>query len=207
MYRPKAFAVDEIEALHAGIRARVLATLAVVDGVDVRFAYAPVIVDALGPFGRLRFHLARQNPLVRLLDGAKVRVSFLGPDGYVSPDWYVGGGFVPTWNYIAIEGEGVAQRLEGESCETALADLSAQQEARLAPKPPWTIEALTATRRRQLLEAISVFALPLSRLEGKFKLSQDKSAADRAGVVRALKSLQDPRAQCLACVMDAQGSD
>lgn len=207
MYRPKAFAVDEVEVLHAAIRARVLATLAVVDDEKVQLAYAPVVVDPCAPFGCLRFHLARQNPVANLLDGAKVRVSFLGPDGYVSPDWYAGEGFVPTWNYIAIEGEGIARRLEGEACEAALAELSAQQEARLAPKPPWTLEKLTATKRRQLLEAISVFALPLSRLEGKFKLSQDKSVTDRNGLVRALKSLQDPDAMSLARAMDAQGSD
>ncbi|MGC8535631.1 MAG: FMN-binding negative transcriptional regulator [Rhizomicrobium sp.] len=207
MYRPKAFVVDEVEVLHALIRARVLATLAVVDGESVHFAYAPVVIDACAPFGRLRFHLARQNPVAKLLDGAKVRVSFLGADGYISPDWYVAEGLVPTWNYIAVEGEGIARRLEGDACEAALADLSAQQEARLAPKAPWTLEKLPATRRRQLLEAISVFALPLSRLEGKFKLSQDKSASDLGGVVRALNALQDPQAKRLARAMDAQGSD
>ena len=207
MYRPKAFVVDEVEALHAVIRARVLATLAVVDGESAHFAYAPVVIDACAPFGRLRFHLARQNPVAKLLDGAKVRVSFLGADGYISPDWYVSEGLVPTWNYIAVEGEGIARRLEGDACEAALADLSAQQEARLAPKASWTLEKLPATRRRQLLEAISFFALPLSRLEGKFKLSQDKSASDRGSVVRALSALQDPQAERLARAMDAQGSD
>lgn len=207
MYRPKAFAVDEVEALHAAIRARVLATLAVIEGDTIHFAYAPVVVDACRPFGRLRFHLARQNPVAKLLDGAKVRVSFLGPDGYVSPDWYVAEGLVPTWNYIAIEGEGIASRLEGDACEAALADLSAQEEARLSPKPAWTLEKLTTTKRRQLLEAISVFAVPLSRLEGKFKLSQDKSAHDRAGVIEALKSLRDPAAAGLLRAMEAYRSD
>jgi transcriptional regulator len=206
MYRPGAFAVNEVKILHAAIRARVLATLAVVDGGDVHLAYAPVIVDEDGRFGCLRFHLARQNPVARLLHGAKVKVLFLGPDGYVSPDWYVGDGFVPTWNYIAIEGEGVARYLEGDACEAAIADLSAQQEARLSPKTPWTLAKLTDTRRRQLLDAISVFALPLSRLEGKYKLSQDKSAADRAGVAQALKALQDPGAECLSRVMNMHGS-
>ena len=206
MYRPRAFAVDEVKALHAAIRARVLATVAVVEDGDVHLAYAPVVVDEDGRFGSLRFHLARQNPVTSLLDGAKVKVSFLGPDGYVSPDWYAADGFVPTWNYIAIEGEGVARRLEGDACETALADLSAQQEAKLAPKPSWTMAKLTATRRLQLLEAISVFVLPLSRLEGKYKLSQDKPAADRAGVVQALKALRDPDATTLARVMNMHGS-
>jgi transcriptional regulator len=206
MYRPRAFAVDDVKALHAAIRTYVLATFAVVEDGQVQLAYAPVVVDEDGRFGCLRFHLARQNPVASLLDGARVKVSFLGPDGYVSPDWYAGDGFVPTWNYIAIEGEGVARRLEGDACETALADLAAQQEAKLAPKPSWTMTKLTVKRRLQLLDAISVFELPLSRLEGKYKLSQDKSAADRAGVLRALKDLQDPDAAVLARVMTMHSS-
>ncbi|MDE2462871.1 MAG: FMN-binding negative transcriptional regulator [Alphaproteobacteria bacterium] len=201
MYRPGAFAVDEVQALHEAIRARVLATLAVADGDGVQFAYAPVVVDAVGVFGALRFHLARSNPVADILDGAKVKVSFLGPDGYVSPDWYVGAGFVPTWNYVAIEGEGIATRLTGDACEVALADLSAQEEARLAPKPAWTLDKLTPAKLTQLLAAIAVFTLPLSRLEGKFKLSQDKSQSDRARVMAALARRPDPRSQSLVQAM------
>lgn len=201
MYRPKAFAVDELEALHAAMRARVLATLAVIHDGQVRFAYAPLVVDAHGPLGRLRFHLARNNPVVDILDGARATVSLLGPDGYVSPDWYAAEGFVPTWNYVAIEGEGVARRLIGAEREQALTDLSAQEEAKLAPKPPWTLDKLSAAKRAQLLEAIVAFALPLSRLEGTFKLSQDKSPADRDGVLSAMDAREAAGARGLARMM------
>src|SRR5580698_7066653 len=111
MYRPSAYAVDDVAELHGIMRERAFATIAAIVNGEVRFAYAPVIVDPLADTkGGVRFHLARGNPLAEL-DGTRVRLSFLGLDAYVSPDWYANEDFVPTWNYIAVEGEGVARRL------------------------------------------------------------------------------------------------
>lgn len=188
MYRPKAFAVDDAVILHRAILARRFATIAaVVDGA-VSFAYAPVVLDTqAGPHGGVRFHLARGNPLAAL-NRKSVRLSFLGPDAYVSPDWYASEGLVPTWNYIAVEGEGVARKLDDAELLSLLTDLSAAEEARLCPKTPWTLNRLPQSRLDALLKGIEGFAVRFDNLVGKFKLSQDKSAADVSGVIEGLRS-------------------
>jgi transcriptional regulator len=132
MYRPRAFAVDDRPALHEVIRNRVFATFALVHEGRVQFAYAPVVVDA--DANEIRFHLAKANPVAALADGARVAVSFAGPDAYVSPDWYETGGLVPTWNYIAVEGEGIARTLTRDELLALLGDLSAQEEKTLFRK-------------------------------------------------------------------------
>ena len=204
MYRPRAFAVDDRPALHEVIRNRVFATFALVHEGRVQFAYAPVVVDA--DANEIRFHLAKANPVAALADGARVAVSFAGPDAYVSPDWYETGGLVPTWNYIAVEGEGIARTLTRDELLALLGDLSAQEEKTLFPKTPWTLEKLGATRIDALLHAIEGFALGFERLEGKFKLSQDKKPADFERVIAALEASGDAASRAVASAMRTQKS-
>jgi transcriptional regulator len=201
MYRPPAYAIDDIATLHTAIRTRVFATVAaIVDGA-VRFAYAPVVLDAeAGTCGGVRFHFARGNPLAEL-DGADVRLSFLGPDAYISPDWYVSHAMVPTWNYIAVEGEGIARRLDDGALRQLLVDLSAAAEDRLRPKTPWAIDKVPEERVTMLLKAIRGFAVSLDKLEGKFKLSQDKNEADLAGAIAGLEARGDPASVAVAAAM------
>lgn len=137
MYRPPAFAVDDIATLHAVIRERAFATFAAGHDGKLRFAYAPVVVDSdKGPLGAVRFHLARNNPLSELPDGAAVAFSMIAGDAYVSPDWYDTQGRVPTWNYIAVEGRGTVERLNSNALYRLLVDLSAIEETKLLPKAP-----------------------------------------------------------------------
>ena len=200
MYCPRHFAVDDIAVLHDVIRARAFATLAaVVDGA-VRFAYAPMVLDA-GGLGVLRFHLARANPLAALPQGARLRVSFLAADAYVSPDWYETEGMVPTWNYIAVEGEGCVTRLAGDELRALLAELSAQEEARLLPKVPWLVDKVPAAKMATLLGAIVGYAMPLESLEGKFKLSQNVGPQDFAGVLGGLERRGDAASAAVARAM------
>lgn len=189
MYRPAAFAVDDREAIRAVIRARVFATItAVIDGA-VAFAYAPVVLDAAR--NAVRFHLARNNPLADLPEGTALALSFLGPDAYVSPDWYETAGRVPTWNYVAVEGRGRARRLSGDALRDLLIDLSAVEEEKLLPKKPWTIDKVPADKMAGLLNAIVGFEIVFERLEGKFKLSQNVPAGDVAGVIDGLERRGD----------------
>jgi len=183
------------------MRERAFATLAAVTKDEVRFAYAPVIVDPLaGERGGVRFHLARGNPLAEL-DGVRVRLSFLGPDAYVSPDWYAHEGFVPTWNYIAVEGEGVARQLSEEELRVLLADLSREQEEKLRPKTPWTPDKISAARTAALLAAIRGFAVVFETLEGKFKLSQDKKPEDATGAIAGLEARGDAASRAIVAAM------
>ncbi|MGD0145098.1 MAG: FMN-binding negative transcriptional regulator, partial [Rhizomicrobium sp.] len=192
MYRPGAFAVDDLSVLHDVIRQRVFATMAaVIDGAAV-FAYAPVILDPQnGSLGGIRFHLAIGNALAKLADGARVWVGVMGPDAYVSPDWYKSIVTVPTWNYIAVEGDGVVRRMSREELRQLVIDLSAQEEEKLRPKTPWSIDKVPPARMEALLNGIVGFSLAFERLEGKFKLSQDKKPEDAEGVIAGLERRGD----------------
>jgi transcriptional regulator len=200
MYRPGPYVEDGAPLLHDIIRTRPFALIAAGVGGDIAFAYAPVVVDADGERGGVRFHLARANPLAAM-EGVKVRLSFLGPDTYISPDWYVSEGLVPTWNYIAIEAAGVARQLDRPALHQLLVDLSAQEEARLSPKTPWTLDKVPVAKREALLNAIVGFSVPFDTLEGKFKLSQDKKSEDFEGAVSALEERDDAHAQEVATAM------
>jgi transcriptional regulator len=202
MYRPSAFAMDDVAVLHGVLRERVFATVAAGRDGAVQFAYAPVVVDAQnGPLGGVRFHLARGNPLATLEDGARVSISVMGADAYVSPDWYREIVTVPTWNYVAVEGEGVLQRLSREDLRKLVIELSAQEEEKLAPKKPWLIDKLPPERTEALLNGIVGFSLSFARLQGKFKLSQDKKPVDFDGALAGLEARGDPASLAVARAM------
>ena len=201
MYRPSAFAVDDVAVLHDAMRRRVFATIAAIRDGGVHFAYAPVVVAGDGALGAVRFHLARQNPLADMADGTRVRISVMGPDAYVSPDWYRATVTVPTWNYIAMEGEGGIRRLSRDELRALVIELSAGEEARLAPKPPWLIDKVPPPRQEALLNGIVGFSLPFARLEGKFKLSQDKTPEDIDGVIAGLETRGDAASLAVAKAM------
>lgn len=205
MYRPGPYVQDDIKILHDIIRERSFCLIAAAIGGEPQFAYAPVVVDPDGSRGRVRFHLARANPLAKL-DGAKVRLSLLGPDTYVSPDWYKTEGLVPTWNYVAVEGAGLAQQLDKAGLRQLLVDLSAAREKRLLPKKPWTIDKVPEAKMEALLNAIVGFSMSFETLEGKFKLSQDKKPEDFNGVVDALETSRSAGAQAVAAAMKHYGT-
>ncbi len=200
MYRPRFFAIDDVEVLHSIIRMRVFATLALAHEGRVHFAYAPVVLTGEGK-GILLFHLARANPVAALADGALLSVSFMGPDAYISPDWYETEGRAPSWNYIAVEGTGIAHTLSRAELLALLEELAGQEEGKLLPKQPWTLDKVPAQRRELLLDAITGFSLAFETLEGKFKLSQDKTPGDIAGVIAALEARGDAASRAVAAAM------
>jgi len=203
MYRPAAYAIDDPQLLHDVMRQRRFATLAAVLRDEFHFGYAPVIVDAEpSPLGTLRFHFARGNPMAAI-DGKLVHFSFLAADAYVSPDWYETNGFVPTWNYIAIEARGRAHAADERGLRQLLVDLSAAAEETLLPKPPWQIDKVPEERLAAMFGGIRGFSVGVERLEGKFKLSQDKKPADVAGVVAALEARGDRQSLAVARAMRA----
>lgn len=202
MYNPNHFAMSDAKAVHAFIAENVFATIAATIGSIIHFAYAPVVLDLEpGPLGRVRFHLARANPIAGIEDGAELKLSFLGPHAYVSPDWYETPDQVPTWNYVAAEGCGKARRLSEPGLRKLLSDLSAQEEKLLSPKPPWQLGKLSEGRLEQLLPAIIGFELAFDTLEGKSKLSQNRTKTDAAGVIAALEAGGDSASLGVAAAM------
>jgi transcriptional regulator len=143
-------------------------------------AHVPVTMTDEGHF---RFHLARANRIAPHLHGARVLASVLGPHGYISPDWYADGrNQVPTWNYIAVEIDGMAVELDHDALIEQIETLTAHYEAKLAPKPAWTMAMVDPVLRDKMLDALCVFELRVEAMRGTAKLNQNKSEADRASV-------------------------
>ena len=111
---------------------------------------------------------------MRHLDGASVLAVVNGPDGYVSPRWYSDDSQVPTWNYVSLELEGRVRRMDQDGLVNFLNDLSNRQEATIAEGSPWTMDKLSDENLRGKLAAIVGFTMPIVRLEGKFKLGQNR---------------------------------
>jgi transcriptional regulator len=202
MYNPPHFTIADTDWSHDFIRRNPFAIIAsVIDGV-AHFAYAPVVLDLEpAPLGAVCFHLARNNPIAGVAGSAAVKIGIMGSHAYVSPDWYETPDQVPTWNYMAIEGAGRVQRLDDADMVTHLTRLSAEQEAFLGPKPPWSPARLQPNRLKQLLQGIVAFRLHFDTLEGKAKLSQNRSQADIHNVIAAFRQRSDETGTALASAM------
>jgi transcriptional regulator len=187
MHPAGSFHVTDEPVLLAHLTAHPFCTIAaVVEGRPI-VAHAPVIVRRGGPGLALDFHLSRGNALAGAIAGGfrAVAVS-LAADAYVSPDWYADRDQVPTWNYVTVEAEGPVGPLDEAELVKLLDDLSALEEGRLAPKPPWTRGKMSPGKFERMLRGILGARLVVERLEGTTKLSQNKGEADRAGVIAAL---------------------
>ena len=149
-------------------------------GAGPMVVHAPVTLHG----ERLRFHVARANRIAPHLDGASLLLGIAGPHGYVSPNWYaVPGNQVPTWNYIAVEIEGRATRID----EAALVEQLDQLADAHEPRPgPWTRAKTDPALFAGMLRAIQGFELEITAVRGTTKLSQNKDATDRAGVIAGL---------------------
>ena len=192
MYTPSLFRNDDLNAQHALIRHHPFGLLITPHGGELFTTHLPFHLDpARGPQGTLEAHLARVNPHCAALEaGAASLVVFKGPDGYVSPRWYADPAKnVPTWNYVAVHAHGVPKPIrEPAALLACISRLTDEHEAYI--ERPWTIAEAHA-HAEQLLPHIMGFELPLSKLEGKFKLSQNRSAADRVGVLREFAKSRD----------------
>ena len=128
---------------------------------------------------RLGFHLARGNAITKHLDGAEALFVVNGPDSYISPDWYGIDEQVPTWNYVALELQGPARKMDRAALIAQADALSLDQEARLAPKPVWTRDKMAAGRFEAMLGGITGFELEITAWRSTLKLGQNKTAEVR----------------------------
>lgn len=198
MYVPKAFREDDVARLHGFLGAWSFALLVTdVDGVPVATHLPLVLDDHAGSEARLIGHVARPNPQWRSFDGARQALAiFSGPHAYVSPTWYATAPAVPTWNYAAVHAYGRPRVLERpEATRDAVARLVAIHD------PAWSLADQPAEFIAGMLRGIVAFEMPIERLEGKLKMSQNRPAADRPGVVRALRA-RGPGERAVAELMD-----
>ena len=206
MYRPAAFRQDDLTALHAQIESTGLALLTSNGPAGLQATHLPLLLEpGEGEFGTLYGHFARANPHWQALDGQEALAVFSGPDAYVHPGWYPGkaehGRVVPTWNYIAVHAWGPVETFdEPARLLELLARLTARHEA--GRPRPWSLDDAPAEYIERQLRAIVGFALPIHRLEGQWKLSQNRQAADRAGVREGLAASDNPRDRELAARME-----
>jgi transcriptional regulator len=182
MYVPAHFREDRVEILHDAMRRIGLATLVTQGSEGVEANHLPLLLEE----GVLRGHFARANPVWKSLNpDAEALAIFLGPHAYVSPSWYPSkaetGKAVPTWNYITVHARGrFTLRDDPAWLRAHVGALSATHEA--ASTAPWSVADAPADYIDGLLRAIVGFEISLTRLEGKWKLSQNRSAADIEGV-------------------------
>lgn len=210
MYNPPAFREDRPEVLREIMRAGRLALLvsAAPDGGAPEATHLPLVLEeGEGPHGTLYGHLARANPHWRGLAAAgQARAIFPGPEAYVSPSLYPSkrehGRVVPTWNYVAVHAIGPVEVIEdAQRLHALVSRLTDRHESPRAA--PWSVEDAPEPFMAGQLKGIVGLALRIETLIGKRKLSQNRSEADRAGVLAGLGTSDDPADRAVAEAMRA----
>jgi transcriptional regulator len=202
MYTPPMFKPDRA-AMLAFAEARGFGTACAWDGSKPIASSLPFYLS-FGADGtpQAMFHLARQNPLLKLADGiSSWLLAVNGPDAYVSADWYVSPDQVPTWLYQAVHLTGPVRMLSDDELTVQVDTLSAKFENWLLPKRPWTSAKMTAPRLEALKKAIVGLVMTVDEVEGSFKLNQHKSEADYAAVASGLAAQPDTGSQQIAGLM------
>lgn len=197
MYNPPHFQEQRPEVLQQLIREHSLAALVTLGSDGLIANHVPLILDpAAGPLGTLRGHLSRMNPQWRdSLPEIPALAIFQGPSAYITPSWYpskdAGGKVVPTYNYMVVHAHGPLQTYDDPRLlERNVRDLTQLHEARFAE--PWSVDDAPADYVQGLLRGIIGIQIPIARLEGKWKISQNRPPEDRQGAVDGLRQAGDP---------------
>ncbi|MCY1510826.1 Protease synthase and sporulation protein PAI 2 [compost metagenome] len=190
MYLPSAFREDSLDVQHDFIRAHPLGVLTTSAEGGLMANHIPCLLYPEGPCGVLRLHVARANPqLAELASGRECLVVFHGPQAYVSPSWYPTKAethkVVPTWNFVAVHAWGVPVIQDDPAWLRAQLDAltDSQEKARVQP---WRVDEAPADFIAAQMRVIVGVEIRLSRIEGKWKVSQNRPVADRQGVVEGL---------------------
>jgi transcriptional regulator len=193
LYVPPAFKQSDLAILHDAIRQSGLATLVSLGADGLIASHVPMMLDAdAGPNGTLIGHLARANPQGRgAAPGVDALAIFQGPDFYVTPSWYATkretGKVVPTWNYVAIHAHGPLELFDdADELLDVVTRLTNRHEGTRAS--PWAVTDAPADFIKAHLKGIVGFRLPIARLDGKWKMSQNRPLADRTGVADGLRA-------------------
>ena len=192
MYLPPAFRNEDVGAQHDVMRAHPLATVVTAGPGGLMANPIPCLIYPEGDLGTLRLHLARANPqLAELQLVEEALVVFHGPQGYITPAWYATKGetgkVVPTWNYLAVHVWGKPAVTEDAAwLRRQVSDLTNFQEhGRLEP---WAVSDAPDDYVAAQLKGITGVEIPIARMEGKWKLSQNRSAEDRRSVIQGLRA-------------------
>lgn len=201
VYLPAAFTEARPEVLIAHIEQYEFGLLVSHGASGLVASHIPFLIERDGAELHLHGHLARLNPQAGdLAQAREVLAVFHGPHAYISPRWYATGPSVPTWNYVDVHAYGTVRLVEdGAWLLRFLRRLSERHEA--AHPKPWRIQDLPKAYLEGMLKGIIGFDITVTRLDGKYKLSQNRPAADRPGIIAALEAQSDADALALARLM------
>lgn len=209
MYIPKQFEEVNIDVMHELIRAHPLATLVTHSASGLNANHIPLhLTGSPAPFGTLRGHIARANPLCgEIAGGVEALAVFHGPEAYVTPSWYPTkaetGKVVPTWNYAVVHACGALRTIDDAAWLRAqLEALTRQSESELPE--PWSVSDAPAEYVAQLSDAIVGIEMVIAKLLGKWKVSQNQPIKNQIGVVAGLRTRENSAAEAMAVLMKAR---
>jgi transcriptional regulator len=212
MYLPKQFDEPRVAVMHELIRAQPLATLVTVSASGLNANHLPFYLTASpAPFGTLQGHVARANPLLNDLDSAsEVLAVFHGPDAYITPAWYASkphtGKVVPTWNYAVVHAYGILRIIDDPAWLRAQLDaLTAHNEAAFAT--PWAVSDAPPDFIDKISGNIVGIEMIITRLIGKWKVSQNQPPHNQASVIAGLNAQGSDAAAAMAALVEAATND
>jgi len=197
MYVPPAFAVEDVPRLQDFMQEFNFATLVTQRDGELTGSHIPFVLDrGVEPYGVLRAHIAIRNPQLQDLEsGSQALVIFQGPHTYISPSWYVNAENVPTWNYTVVHASGIPKIGNKAAMIELLKHLTAKHEGSLAR--PWDFDPNAAWIQRMLNDIVA-FEIKIEKLQGKFKLNQNRKPEDRERVIETLAASTDPGQRAVA---------
>jgi transcriptional regulator len=208
MYIPKQFEEPRIDVMHELIRARPLATLVTLSSSGLNANHIPFhLSESPAPFGTLQGHVARANPILSDLErDTEVLAVFHGPDAYITPSWYATkketGKVVPTWNYAVVHAYGYVRVVDDASWLRAqLEALTTHNEASFSE--PWAVSDAPHEFTEKLIGNIVGFEMVISRLSGKWKVSQNQPQQNQASIVEGLKANGQHDSSAMAVLVEA----
>lgn len=208
MYIPKQFEEPGIEVLHELICARPLATVVTLSSGGLNANHIPLHLSAEpSPFGTLRGHVARANPLwTDFAEDVETLAVFHGPDAYITPSWYATkqetGNAVPTWNYAVVHAYGTLRVIDDAAWVRANIDALTEHNESAFPEP-WAVSDAPRDFTERLIGAIVGIEIVITRLSGKWKVSQNQLPQNQAGVVQGLNTRADRGARAMAALVEA----
>jgi len=200
VYIPKPFNITDIHCLHDFIETYPFATLISQKGQDVDVTHLPVMLDRdQGEKGALSWHVAKANPHATAFDDLKsALLIFHGPHAYVSHTWYVTSPGVPTWNYAVVHVYGEPQKISQDCLSEDLSKMVRHYEGTVSEN-----HLISETYKNNQLEHIVGFHMEISRIDGKFKLGQNRSSEDQEGMLQGLRKTNTPEAMSLVAFIQS----
>jgi transcriptional regulator len=205
MYIPPAFRLDDVTNIHQAMREARSATLVTATGEGLVGTALPMVLDeSEGQNGTLYAHVARANSLWKLVPTCEAMAIFAGPEAYVTPSWYATKQethkVVPTWNYVTVHAYGSVEFFDDTDrlldVVTRLTDLHEQTRSER-----WAVTDAPTDYIKSQLRGIIGLRMPITRLDGKRKMSQNRNAADRAGVIEGLSRSDRPEDRKVASLI------